>query len=196
MKIKKTNFVYKYLQFGKNTLDFFFKDIRRFLLIVIIGLFGLLIITKFKSLFFTAVLIVLGAISMIYIRFFKYAHFIGFELCMMATVLTSIAYGPHYGAFTGFVSLSAALILSGYFKPTYFVSVLTMPLMGLIVPLFSHLDLWLVGIIMTIIYDAIVLPLYVLMGSRITSSVVFFITHILLNYWVFTTIAPIILSIM
>jgi hypothetical protein len=49
---------------------------------------------------------------------------------------------------------------------------------------------------MTAIYDALVLPLYVLLGSRAASSAVFFITHLLINIWVFTTIAPFIYQFM
>jgi len=137
-----------------------------------------------------------GAVSMIYIRFFKYSHYVAFELCTLATVLTTLAYGPHVGMFTGFMSITLGFVISGYFKPQYFISVLALPLMALIIPFLSHLELWQIGVIVTVIYDLIILPLYALFGSRILSTVVFFITHILLNYWVFTTVAPIVFSIM
>ena len=153
---------------------------------------------RFKQLFFTVILILLGAVSLIHSRYFKYSHYIGFELCTLATVLTSLAYGPGVGALTGLVSITMGFILSGYFKPTYFISVLTMPLIGLLVPFFSnHLSLPFLGLLMTLIYDAIILPLYVLVGgSRIASAGIFFVTHVFLNFWIFSTIAPLIYRLM
>ncbi|MEK6916707.1 MAG: hypothetical protein AABW92_03095 [Nanoarchaeota archaeon] len=186
----ENNIVYILLKQSSNLLDDILKDKRKFLVSALLSLLGILVIIKFERLFFIALLIGLGIVSLLYIRFFKYAHYVGIELCMMATVLISLAYGQVAGAFAGFASITGALVLSGYFKPSYFISVLALPLIGLIVPLFSWLNLWQLGVLMTILYDLVVLPLYILMGSRIESSVVFFITHVLFNYWVFTTIAP------
>ncbi len=196
MKVKKNNFIYKYLRSVSKLLSQITKDKRKFLFTSVSLLIGLLILTKFKSIFFTIILIMFGAVSMIYIRFFKYSHYVAFELCTLATVLTTLAYGPHVGMFTGFMSITLGFVISGYFKPQYFISVLALPLMALIIPFLSHLELWQIGVIVTVIYDLIILPLYALFGSRILSTVVFFITHILLNYWVFTTVAPIVFSIM
>jgi len=133
---------------------------------------------------------------MLYIRFAKISHYIGFELCTLATVLTGITYGPHYGAVTGAVSIFFGFVLSGHFKPSYFISVLILPIIGIISPLFSFPELWQLGVLMTIIYDIIILPLYILMGSRVTSTIIFFITHVLLNFWLFQNIAPIIVGLM
>ena len=195
MRYKKTNPVYKLLQFLSNILDQILKDKKKFFGAFVLGLLGLFILIRFKGLLITCILIGIGAVSMMYVRFFKMAHYIGFELCTMATVIVARTYGPTYGAFAGFASITGALILSGYFKPSYFISVLALPLVGLATPYLNHLPLWQVGMIMTVAYDLVVLPVYIMLGSRIISSVIFFITHILLNYWVFTTIAPFIYGI-
>jgi hypothetical protein len=192
---KKTNPVYRLLQLLSNILDQILKDKKKFFGAFVLGLLMLFILLRFKGLLITAILIGIGSVSMIYVRFFRMAHYIGFELCTMATVLVSLSFGPAYGAFAGFASITGALILSGYFKPSYFISVLALPLVGLAAPYLSHLPLWQTGLIMTVAYDIIVLPVYVLLGSRIISSIIFFITHVLLNYWVFTTIAPLIFNI-
>ena len=196
MNLKKNNFIYTYLKSVNNYFNKLTKDKRKFLLTLVSILVILFVLTKFRSIFFTILLILLGAVSMIYIRFFKYSHYVAFELCTLATVLTTLAYGPHVGAFSGFMSITLGFVISGYFKPQYFISVLALPLVALIVPFLSHLDLWQIGVIVTIVYDLIILPLYVLFGSRIVSTIVFFITHVLLNYWIFSTIAPFIYSIM
>ncbi len=171
-RYKKPNFVYKLLKQGNNLLEKYVKDTRKLLIIVLLTAIFLFIAVRHKPLFFTVFLILLGAVSLIHSRYFKYSHYIGFELCTLATVLTSLAYGPVYGMITGFTSITLGFILSGYFKPTYFISVLTMPLLGLLVPFFSnHLSLPYLGLLMTLIYGAIILPLYVLVGG----SKVFFL---------------------
>lgn len=196
MEIKKKNIVYDFLKKLDNFINHIAKDPKKILSVAIISIISLIIITKHRDILFFVLLNLLASVSMLYLKISRHAHYIGIELCTLATVLISLKYGYALGMLTGFISITSALIVSGYFKPTYFVSVLTMPLIGLIVPLFSGLPLWQIGILMTIIYDAIVLPLYVFMGSRIPSTIVFFITHLLFNYWVFTTIAQVIFNLM
>ena len=196
MRIKKQNIVYDFLKKLDSFLKHIVKDPKKVLGIAILSIIFLIIITKYKAILFFVLLNLLASVSMLYLKITKHAHYVGIELCTLATVLISLKYGHVLGVITGFVSITSALIVSGYFKPSYFVSVLTMPLIGLMVPLFSTLPLWQIGLLMTLLYDAIALPLYVLMGSRIPSTIVFFITHMLFNYWIFTTIAQVIFNLM
>lgn len=197
MKYKKSNIIYKLLKKSNKLIEPYFKDTKKLLMYIIFIILILIILTKYKTLFFTGLLILLGSISMIYVRYFRYSHYVAFELCTLATVLTSLSYGPHIGAMTGLISITGGFVISGHFKPTYFISVLVMPLIGLIVPFFRDLPLLYIGILITIIYDAIILPLYVIIGgSRIISSIIFFVTHVFLNAWVFATIAPILKTMM
>lgn len=196
-KYKKNNVIYDLLKFGNDIFNRFVKDKKRFLLAIILVIFLFFIIKRYASIFFTLGLIGLGGLSMIHSRYFRYSHLIGFELCTMATVLVGLAYGSTYGAITGLASIILGFIVSGYFKHTYFISVLAMPLIGLIVPLFRETSLLFTGVVITILYDAIILPLYVIIGgSRVASTVIFFISHLALNIWVFTTIAPFLYNIM
>jgi hypothetical protein len=195
-RYKKPNLIYNTLKLSSSILDFFIKNKRFFLILILCCAVFFFVLVRFQRLFYTALLILIASVSMIYQRYSKYANYVGFELCMMSTVLTGLVYGSYFGAFTGFVSIFAALILSGNFKHSSFISVLTLPLIGAIVPFFSHLSLLYLGLLMTILYDAIILPLYVMLGSRIYSSIIFFITHVLFNYWIFSTIAPFIYNLM
>ncbi len=195
-KYKKQNIIYKGLKKSSNLLEYILKNRKILLFGVLIGLFFLFFATRYKRLFFTIILIGLGAASFLYHRYFRYGTYLGFELCMMATVLTSLAYGRHYGIFTGFVSIIAALVIGGNFKHSSFISIFTLPLIGAIVPFFDSMPLLYLGILMTLIYDAIVLPLYVLFGSRIIPSIIFFVSHMLFNAWVFSVIAPFIYNLM
>jgi len=190
------NIIYNSLKRWHKRLEAFLKNTKKVLISTIVFVIFLFLVMKLPNIFFTITLILLGAFSMIYVRFFKYSHYIGLELCLMATVLTSLAYGPLYGAVTGFVSIFLAFVISGYIKWSIFISVLTLPVIGIVTPFFNshvfHNNLAYLGVFMTILYDAIILPLYIMIGnSRIYTSAVFFITHVLLNAWIFSNIAPI-----
>ncbi len=195
-KRARKNFIYELLTFFSSILNRLSSSKKRLLILFLLAIILLFFISHFRRIFFVIVLTSIGALSLIHSRYFKYSHYIGFELCTMATVLTAIAYGPLFGLFTGFASLFGGFVLSGYFKPTYFISILVMPIVGLLVPMFSHLPLLYTGLIITVLYDSIILPLYILMGSRPISSLIFFITHVFFNLWVFSTVAPFLLSMM
>jgi len=49
---------------------------------------------------------------------------------------------------------------------------------------------------MTLLFDMFILPPYILLGSRIWKSAIYFITHITFNYIIFKDVAPIFLKIM
>jgi hypothetical protein len=190
----KKNLTYSFLDSLSRLFNSLIKDKRKALLVSLAVILALLFLKSYKSIFFTILLIGIGAISMLYIRFFTFSHLIGFELCTMSTVVAALAFGPAYGFITGLFSITLGFIISGYFKPSYFISILTLPLMGLAVPFFSNLEIWQIGVLVTVLYDLIILPLYVMMGSRLHSTVIFFFTHLLLNLWVFNSIAPAIYS--
>lgn len=192
----RSNFIYALLNYTSELFNKLTKDKKRIIIVILATIIALFLIKSFQKFFFTALLTGVGALSLIHSRYFRYSYYIGLELCTMATVLTALAYGPAFGVFTGFFSIFIGFVLSGHFKPTYFVSVLAMPLIGVIVPLFSSLPLLYLGLLMTLIYDLIILPLYVLFGSRVASSAVFFVTHIMLNFWFFSAVAPFIYGIM
>jgi hypothetical protein len=192
----KPNLVYRILEKASKLVDHLILHKRYLLGMLIFTVLFFFIAIRFKRMFFTFFLIALGSVSMMYQRYFEFSKYIGLELCMMSTVLVALAYGPAFGAFTGFATIFLALIISGNFKHSSFISILALPLVGFSVQFFRDMPLLYVGILMTIIYDALVLPLYVLLGSRVVSSIIFFITHLMINIWIFTTIAPFLYSFM
>jgi len=86
------------------------------ILILILLLFG----RYFKQIFFVTVLIVLGSISVLYNRIIRMP--LGIELCILATVLCSIKYGPLIGGIVWFVSLFFSFVLSRQFQYKSFIS--------------------------------------------------------------------------
>ena len=194
LSIQKNNIFYIYIskikRFVENKILKSKTNILLLLLIIFLILYASI---KLKLIFFVGLLSLIGSLSMIYIRYVPELYVTGVELCMMATVLCAKVYGSTVGSFVGFFSLTAAFVISGRIKYTYFISILALTIVGFIVPYFN-LSITTLGITMTIIYDLIVLPLYVLTGSRIPSSIIYFISHVLFNYWVFSNLAPIILK--
>ena len=191
---KKENLIYTTLRKCNKYLE---KNLLRKIIISSILIIVILIIaSSFQKLFFTVFLILLGILSFLHNRFFRLSHTIGFELCTFATVLTGVAYGPGIGALTGAVSITGGMIVGGYFKHSSFISIITLPLMGVLAYYFRDLPITTLGVAITILYDAIIIPFYILLGSRISKSIVFIITHIFINFWIFSTVAPFMLNIM
>ena len=192
------NFVYRFLVFGNDLINKIFKNRKLFFVLLILFLILAFFVSNFKKYFFTILLIVIASLSFLPQRYFKFFNYIGFEFCMMSVVLITLSYGRIYGVFSAFVSITAGYILSGSFKPSSFISIFALPFVAFIIPFFNafNLSIFYLGILMTIIYDIIILPLYLLMGSRFYTTIIFFITHIIFNAWVFTFIAPFVFSIM
>ncbi|MBN1503109.1 hypothetical protein JW930_06190 [Candidatus Woesearchaeota archaeon] len=195
--MKKSNIFYeKVILPVKRIVELIVKKKTNLLIIAISIGFFLFLATRHKKIFFISILTVAGAFSLIYVRFFKQAYIIGFELCTLATVLCARAYGTLIGAVIGFLTIFFGTIISSRVKPTYFISIFTLPVIGVVASLLEFMPISLLGILMTILYDIIVLPLYVMTGSRVISSIVFSVTHIFINAYLFTQIAPFILKLM
>jgi len=137
-----------------------------------------------------AAFIALGAVSMLYNRWIKIS--LGFEFVMLGLVLTAIAFGTVPGLIVGLVGLFLAEILSERFTYSTFVSFAGI----IVVALLAHTVFGLTnsitatGIILTLIYNLIIIPGYLLLGSSIGRSALFSVTHLIFNIWVFSFIAP------
>ena len=111
---------------------------------------------------------------------------------MLGLVITSIAFGRLPGLVVGLVGLFAAEVLSERFTYSTFVSFIGIAVVGLTAPNVFHQtnSITATGIIMTVIYDAVIIPGYLLLGSNVGRSALFVVTHIIFNIWVFSFIAP------
>ncbi len=141
-----------------------------------------------KPFFFIAIFLLLSSVSLIYNRWLKTS--IGIEFVMLSTVLTARVYGPIPGAIVGFVGLTAAEIIGTGFNARTLISLVAIAFIGLITPFFSSMSILAAGIILTLIYDLIIIPFYLLAGSSPGRSALFVITHIIWNLWVFYVLAP------
>ena len=141
----------------------------------------------------TIVLLVgIASLSLVYNRFIQNIS-LGIELITLATVITGYAYGGLLAAVVGLVSLFIAEIISGTLGGKSGISFAGISIVALLLPLMKHAGwgITAAGIVATLIYDAIIIPLYLGTGSRLWKSLLFVTTHLLFNIWVFFTIAPI-----
>lgn len=149
-----------------------------------------------KLLAVMAFFIALGAFSMVYNRWIKVS--VGVELVMLGLVITSIAFGRLPGLIVGLIGLFLAEIISERFTYSTFVSFIGIAVIAVIAPNIFHQtnSITSAGIILTVIYDAIIIPGYLLLGSNPGRSAFFVVTHIIFNIWAFSFIAPIVFRIL
>ncbi|MBI2141397.1 hypothetical protein HYU16_03150 [Candidatus Woesearchaeota archaeon] len=140
--------------------------------------------------------IALAAFSMLYNRWIKVS--LGIEFIMLGLVITSVAFGRLSGLVVGMAGLFLAEILSERFTYSTFVSFIGIAVVALAAPnVFNQTNsITATGIIMTVIYDSVIAPGYLMLGSNAGKTALFVVTHIIFNVWVFSFIAPILLRIL
>ncbi|MFH1182322.1 MAG: hypothetical protein V1702_05155 [Candidatus Woesearchaeota archaeon] len=134
-------------------------------------------------------LIIIGFCSMLYNRFIKVS--LGIEFIMLSTVTAGFLYGPLAAFITGGIALFAAEVFNQSFQHSTVVSFLGIAAVSIAMPFFSPwLSITALGITMTILYNAIIFPGYILLGSQPWRCILFTSTDIAFNAWVFVAIAP------
>ena len=181
-----------------------FASLIRFLLekrlIVLLGIAAFVLLfffwSYFKVIAVMVLFIALAAVSMFYNRLIKVS--VGVEMVMLGLVVTSVAFGRLPGLFVGLVGLLLAEVLSERFTYSTLVSFIGIAVVALIAPNIYHQtgSITSAGIILTVVYDAVIIPGYLLLGSNIGRSALFVVTHIIFNIWVFSFIAPVLLRVL
>lgn len=155
----------------------------------------LLLKDMIKNVFIISFLILLGGVSKIYQRYFKVQ--IGIEFIMLATVISGYVYGSFVGAIVGFFTFALATYFTGRFSHTLIISFILITLVGIAAPFFRNTSITVAGITLTLIYDIILIPVYIgWFRGRIPKIMLFAISHFVWNLWVFTTIAPYMLELL
>lgn len=135
-----------------------------------------------------AVFIALGILSLMYNRWIKVS--LGVELILLGTVLATVLYGKTSGLIVGTVSLFLAEVMTDRFTYSTFISFIGIFTVVMVVPLLGEMSVTWKGIWMTVLYDAVIGPGYILVGSSPWRTLLFVVTHIMFNIWVFAFIAP------
>ena len=187
--VKSTGYILRRKMTMKNLLLFIF------LLLVFFLLFSLLsLIRYFIIVFIVLISILLGALSTMYQRITVIP--LGVDLVVFVTVLNGVAYGSFVGALVGFCSYFLGQVLTARFNHTTFVSLPAITFLGILAGLFSEVSIAPLGFTLTVVFDAIVIPIYLFLGSDWFKSAVFVVGHIAVNYWLFYHLAGIILEVM
>lgn len=142
----------------------------------------------FRQLFLMALFTAIGASSLLYNRFVRTS--LGIELITLGVVIVGRLYGPYPAIAVGLVSLFLAELLTVSLQHKTIVSFIGMAVIGFATQLFTGQSITAEGIWLTVIYDALIVPGYLLLGSNPIRTLLFLTTHIAFNVWVFTTIAP------
>ena len=178
----------------KIALEPLVKRKKLFIILAVVALIALLVSSVNKDLFFVFLLVLLGSVSMIYNLWLRIS--LGIELVMLATVLCAVVYGPVVGVLVGFFTLLFAEIISTMISYNTFISFIGVVIVGVVASTYSGDNITSWGIAMTILYDLIIIPGYLITGSDPFRSFVYVVTHILWNIWVFSVVAPSLLQAM
>lgn len=160
------------------------------------ALAALFLLSSVKPVVFI-VLFMLHGLACFFLRTLKNTARLGIELIMLITVLGSFVYGPKAGALLGATAMLMDYALSARFS--YFVPVTTAAyvIIGLVAGSFSPAGITAVGITAAVIYNlATSFIIVAFMGGHIDKCLRFGLSNIALNFVLFTTIAPWLLSIL
>ena len=166
------------------------------LLVIPPALAALFLLSSVKPVVFV-VLFMLHGLACFFLRTLKNTARLGIELIMLITVLGSFIYGPKAGALLGATAMLMDYALSARFS--YFVPVTTAAyaLIGLIAGSFASAGITSVGITATIIYNLVTSFIIIaFMGGHIDKCLRFGLSNLALNFVLFTSVAPWLLSIL
>jgi hypothetical protein len=164
---------------------------KRFILVV--ALTFMLMVVYFsilKNILLIVFLIAIASVSKMYHRLFR-SH-LGIDLVFFSCIIAAYRFGTATGLFVGWTSLVAADLLAGRFSHTSLISLIGLGTISIITPLFSEIPFITAGIIITVIYEIIVLPLYFLLGSDLFKILTFLVSHLVFNVFVITNVAQLI----
>ena len=179
---------------AKSPIPFIWEKRIMIAFIILAVIFTFFFWTFVKTLLVMGVFIVIGVASLMYNRWVKVS--LGFELIMFGVVITGMLYGSVEALVVGFVALFFAEVLTNRFNHATFVSFIGMFAVAMVVPSFEGDPVRWVGIGMTLLYDAIILPGYLILGSSPGRSFLFLGTHLMFNFWIFWTVAPVVMPIL
>lgn len=166
------------------------------LLVIPPALAALFLLSSVKPVVFVA-LFMLHGLACFFLRTLKNTARLGIELIMLITVLGSFVYGAKTGALLGATAMLMDYAMSARFS--YFAPVTTGAyiLIGLFAGSFSALGITTVGVAAAVIYNlATSFIIVAFMGGHLEKCFRFGLSNIALNFVLFTTAAPWLLSIL
>ena len=114
-------------------------------------------------------------------------YFFGIEYILFSTVIVSVSFGPKIGAVMGSLSILANYIAERRISKYFFPTIIQYILIGYFSYFFRSLDIIILGIIITLIYNVFSFIFAKLIGANTITLVVFNTVNILFNIFLFTS---------
>lgn len=131
----------------------------------------------------------LGAISRIWLRVIPLQS-LGIEFILLFTVISGRLFGPVAGVIVGVTSMVLSAAISDEEPMKLWPAFVAIAIVGHLSGTLSIASISVLGIGLTILYDIIISIIYYFLGSSGAKIILFDVTHIIWNYWVFYNIAP------
>ncbi len=147
----------------------------------------------FRPILLTALLIAIGAVSIIYKRWVSIG--IDLELCSLCALAVGTAYGATAGAVSGGLSMLLALSLNGHAleNPLFAaIKIATVAGLGTIASVFASSNLVLIAGIYTFVADAIFVAIALQTGGNAGKLIVFLLTHTLIVIYQLKLLLPLV----
>ncbi|MBI1970556.1 hypothetical protein HYS47_02330 [Candidatus Woesearchaeota archaeon] len=171
------------------------KPMRNYLLFLFSVLLIILLFVASRQAFAILALLVLNAVLAFMVRPLK-ALLSGFELVTFSTVLFSIAYGPKTGLLVGLIFIIVNLFCIGRFTQYAVIMVPSVMLLGYFAFYLSGFGITIAGIIMTLIYNLLViLGIIVFLGGNPAKGISYIAVNTVWNIFLFSLAAPTVLNI-
>ena len=134
-------------------------------------------------------LIFLAAISRAYLRFLPLP--VGFDLVLLAAYVTYLKFGALAGMVLGCVALGLSIVVAGEQMERRIPSFIAL-ILALAVLHAMHYEstTGIAGAFFAFIFNCFAMPTYLFLGARKENVLVFAVTHILLNYFIFSAFLP------
>ncbi len=152
----------------------------------------------FRHQFFILAFILIGAISRMTQKYFPLL--IGIDFCLFFAILVSIAYGPTIGMLTGIISSTIGSFLRQIERAEYYFT----PIYGFI-PVWIIMSLSIIPQVSILLTGMICVATYIIarfimismtFNICIANQVTYIATTVVFNYWLFSTAAPILITLM
>ena len=158
------------------------------LLLALVFIFG----KNIKPVLVVTVFIIIASLSTFYHNFFRSP--VNFELVKLFTVVGSVAYGAAAGVVIGVSSVAIGRALSGRLDQDTLTSMFAIVIVAFLASIFRVVNIAFLGVILVIVYYLIILPFIFLFGENRGYEAVYIGTNIVLNFVLFTRIAPLLLQ--
>lgn len=196
-KIKKYPKDHYYPPFWKDKIAVIDEFIRshKTLMYVLTAVFFLIAVLPHTQFIKTATVMIafifLGVMSRLWLKYIPLQS-LGIELILLFTIISGQLFGPAAGVVVGVISIVLSAAVTDEEPMKMWPAFVAIAVIGHLSGVISIASISVLGIVLTILYDAIVSVIYYFLGSSGAKIILFDITHITWNYWVFYNVAPLV----